>query len=438
MISLNKLLYALLCVHFVGEYVTARADETPGPAFVPYHSSGIYKLGETVGWNVTLPGDAAPVTYVIRKNNLETIGSGAFQPGRPGRIEVQSNELGNEAGMVYVEIVGNSPGAPKKALGAAVAPEKIGASIPAPQDFDAFWTGKIRMLRNIPPHPVLTHRPSDKDGVDFAVLRLDQLEGRHVWAQVASPHDESGKQKYPALVMFEWGGPHFLPKATVTDRAAEGWLAVNVEPHDAMPDQPQSYYAALPESLQHFEMSGPHDRDHYFLLYMFLGNIRVLDYLASRPDWDGKTLVVTGTSLGGQQALCAAGLNPRVTAVLALVPAGADANGVAHGRQVGWPWLGRSDPQELQTGQYFDTVNCATHIKAPTLMAFGFIDTLTPPVGNWAAFNAIQGPKEAASMRDSPHVYLATPEQLLPWTERSVAWLGALRTGRPPIGLATH
>jgi hypothetical protein len=47
--------------------------------------------------------------------------------------------------MVYFEIVWNSPGVPKKALGAAVAPEKIGASIPAPQDFDAFWRGKIRI-----------------------------------------------------------------------------------------------------------------------------------------------------------------------------------------------------------------------------------------------------------------------------------------------------
>ena len=62
-----------------------------------------------------------------------------------------------------------------------------------------------------------------------------------------------------------------------------------------MPDQPQLYYDALPEALQHFEMSGPHDRAHYFLLYMFLGDIPVIDYLVSRRDWDGKTLVVTLT-----------------------------------------------------------------------------------------------------------------------------------------------
>ena len=31
------------------------ADESAGPPYVPYNASGIYALGETVGWNVTLP-----------------------------------------------------------------------------------------------------------------------------------------------------------------------------------------------------------------------------------------------------------------------------------------------------------------------------------------------------------------------------------------------
>ena len=57
---------------------------------------------------------------------------------------------------------------------------------------------------------------------------------------------------------------------------------------------------------------------------MYLADIRAVDYLASRPDWDGKTLVVMGTSMGGQQSLCTAALNPEVTALIVHVPAGAD------------------------------------------------------------------------------------------------------------------
>jgi lysophospholipase L1-like esterase len=140
-----------------------------------------------------------------------------------------------------------------------------------------------------------------------------------------------------------------------------------------------------------------------------------------------------GTSMGGQQSLCTAGLHPKVTAMLVNVPAGADANGTAHGRRIGYPFWDPNDPQVMNTAAYFDTVNCAAHIKVPSLVAMGFIDTVTPPVGIWSAFNLIQGPKEAAPMPESPHNHLATPEQSLPWTQRSAAWLGALVEGRPPI-----
>jgi hypothetical protein len=94
----------------------------------------------------------------------------------------------------------------------------------------------------------------------------------------------------------------------------------------------------------------------------------------------------------------------------------------------------------LKTAAYFDTVNCAARIKVPSLVSMGFIDTVTTPVGIWAAFNQIKGPKEAAPMIDSPHNHLATPEQSMPWTQRSAAWLSALVAGHPPFepaGVAT-
>jgi lysophospholipase L1-like esterase len=87
----------------------------------------------------------------------------------------------------------------------------------------------------------------------------------------------------------------------------------------------------------------------------------------------------------------------------------------------------------LETAQYFDTAHCAARIKAPSLVSMGFIDTVTTPVSIWAAFNQIKGPKEVAPMPESPHNHLATPEQSLPWTQRSAAWLNALVQGRSPF-----
>jgi cephalosporin-C deacetylase-like acetyl esterase/lysophospholipase L1-like esterase len=407
-----------------------QADESAGPAYVPYQPSGIYALGETAGWNVTLPWNSPTVTYVIRKNNLAEIGRGTLTPGKPAKIEAKLDE----PGMVYVEITENTPNAKPKALGAAVAPEKIAPSIPAPADFDAFWAAKITALRKVPAKPELTEKPSEKDGVDFAILKMNHVEGKHIWGQVAKPHDTTNKKKYPGLVILQWASPPYpLQKSWVTDRAAEGWLAVNIEPHDVMPDQPKEYYDALPEALKNYNSIETRNRDKNYFLYMYLADIRAVDYLASRPDWDGKTLVVMGTSMGGQQSLCTVGLNPKATAMLINVPAGSDTNGTAHGRRTGYPFWDPNDPQVMKTAQYFDTVNCAARIEVPSLVAMGFIDTATTPVSIWAAFNQIKARKEAAPMIDSPHNHLATPEQSLPWTRASAAWLSALVAGKSPF-----
>ena len=65
--------------------------------------------------------ELTPVSYVIRKNNLAEIGRGTLTPGKPAKIEAKLDE----PGMVYVEVTENKPGAKPRALGAAVAPEKI-------------------------------------------------------------------------------------------------------------------------------------------------------------------------------------------------------------------------------------------------------------------------------------------------------------------------
>jgi cephalosporin-C deacetylase-like acetyl esterase/lysophospholipase L1-like esterase len=405
---------------------SARADEHAGVAYVPYEASGIYALGETVGWNVTLPWNAAPADYVIRRNNLDEIGRGHIRPGSPTKIEVKLDA----PGMVYVEVTENKPGAKTRALGAVVAPEKIGPSVPAPTDFDAFWKAKITKLRSVPAKPRLTEKPSEKDGVDFAIVQMDHLDGKHVWGQMAKPHDATGKKKFPGLVLFQWASPPYpLHKSWVVDRAAEGWLTVNIEPHDVMPDQPQAYYDALPESLKKYNTIETRNRDKNYFLYMYLADIRAIDYLASRPDWDGKTIVVMGTSMGGQQSFCAAGLHPKVTAMIVHVPAGADASGQAHGRKIGYPNWDSNDPAVMKTAPYFDTVNCAARIKAPSLVSMGFIDTVTPPVGIWAAFNQIRGPRESVPLSEAPHNHLATPAQQEAYTQRSSEWLKTLVAG---------
>ncbi len=256
------------------------------------------------------------------------------------------------------------------------------------------------------------------------------IDGAHIHGQIARP---VGAGRHPALLILQYaGGPYPLQRQWVTDRAAEGWLALNVEPHDVLPDQPQSYYDALPAELKSYQTIGREDRDRSYFLRMYLSDYRAVEYLAHRPDWDGHTLVVMGTSMGGQQSLCTAALNHRITAVIVNEPSGADANGEAHGRLTGYPNWPADNARALQTAPYFDTVNCAAHIQAPTLVAMGFTDTTAPPAGIWTAFNRITAAKEAVPMVDSPHNNFATAAQQRPYSERSQQWLAVLRRGAGP------
>ena len=144
---------------------------------------------------------------------------------------------------------------------------------------------------------------------------------------------------------------------------------------------------------------------------MYLRDSRVLDYLATRPDWDGKTIVLTGGSMGGQQSIALAGLRPdMVTAVAVCVPAGADTNGDLHGRKAGYPYWPSDNPDAMKTALYFDTVDFASRIKAPVFAGFGFIDTVSPPAGVWTMLNQIPGPVEPLPMIESEHDNL-TPQK---------------------------
>ena len=391
----------------------------------PFKPSGIYARGELVGWNVTVPAGAAAdgYTYALRKNNLEVIKSGTLDVSHPTAIEATFDE----PAMVFLEVSSTAADSKPQVAGAAVAPEQIRPSIPGPRDFDRFWAAKIRMLQRVPANPLLTAGASDKAGVEYATLRMDHLDGRHIYGQVAKP---ARAGKFPGLVLFQWASPPYpLQKPWVTDRAAEGWLTVDIEPHDVLPDQPQAYYDALPQELKEYNKIGRDDRDTNYFLQMYLADYRAVEYLASRPDWDGKTLVVMGTSMGGQQSLCTAALNPKVTALIVHVPSGADQNGPLHGRASGYPNVPADNAKALAAAPYFDTVNCAPRIRVPSLVSMGFVDTVSPPVGVLAAFNQIRGPKEAVPMVDSPHNHLATPEQQAPYTTRSAEWLRTLVAG---------
>jgi cephalosporin-C deacetylase-like acetyl esterase len=390
------------------------------PVFAPRKPTGLYAVGETVAWTATLPAGETPApvyTYKIRKNNADLLEIGTVDfAGGTATIDV----VPTEPMFVYVEVTipGYEPGSAGK-LGAAVAPARLTPSVPRPADFDAFWDAKLKALAAVPIDPVLTPVDSPNPDVELFAVALRSL-GSTARGWLARPRTPG---PYPGLVLLQYAGVYALSPKNAVDRAAEGWLVLNVSAHDMALDADRD-----PSVPRRYGDAGHLDRETSYFLHMYLRDVRGVDYLASRPDWNGRTLALMGTSMGGQQSLVTAALHPKVTAVLVNEPSGADAHGDLHGRRTGYPNWDAENPRVMATARYFDVVNFASRITAPAIVTVGFIDTITPPVGIWIAFNQIGGPKELIPMVESDHNN-RTPEQQGAWERRWREVLAALVSG---------
>jgi cephalosporin-C deacetylase len=407
--------------------------------FTPYHATGIYSAGETVGWTVT-PGPTPPTykyKWTIRRNNAVVLKEGTLDLSS-GRATIEI--VADQPEMLYAAIEAYddlTPGAAVAgdgprftggntgrntglyAVGAAVDPTKIALSTPRPSDFDAFWDAKLAAQANVPINAKLTPVETDVPGVELNIFELDAL-GSHAHGYVAKPAREG---QFPAVIQLQYAGVYALNARADAMRAAAGWLMINVDSHDKLPSDPAGN---VPRGYQ---AVGNTDRETSYFLNMYLRDSRVLDYLLTRPDWDGKTIVLMGGSMGGQQSLALAGLRPeKISAVLVCVPAGADANGDLHGRKAGYPNWPSDKPDVMKTGLYFDTVNFASRIKAPVMAGMGFIDTISPPAGVWTALNQISSPVEALPMIESEHDNL-TPDKGRACPARTNEILGSLVHG---------
>jgi cephalosporin-C deacetylase len=385
---------------------------------VPMNRTGIYGLKETAGWTVVrTPGTAGAArvyTYQIKKNNLDIIQSGTLDFAS-GDATIEASL--DEPAMLYVTVgaEGFTP-ASRIRLGAAIAPTDLKPSVPRPPDFDAFWDAKLRELEEIPLHPV-TAPLAAPPGVELSTVRVDAWSS-HVHGYLARPANPG---KFPALVIFQYAGVYALKPHTAIRRAAEGWLIFDVCAHDLPPETGTGV-------SPNYEAIGNTSRETSYFLKMYLRDARAVDCITSRPDWDGKTLVLMGTCMGGQQALVISALRPQVSAVIVNQPSGADSNGELHGRKPGYPYWPSGDPKVMATALYFDPVNFAPRIHASVLASMGFIDTTSPPAGIWTVLNQIPGRKEVITMIELDHTS-RTPDRQGAFRSRASAVLDILLHG---------
>ena len=295
-------------------------------------------------------------------------------------------------GFIYVRVEDNKH---KAAAGVAVEPEKITPSRPAPADFDAYWDGIKKRIDALPMEPEITEIPDRHR--DFRVckvrLNLGDKNTRDAYGILTIPKKAAAAGKLPARLFVKAAGSD---KVYPNFRYESICFTLNPFPIDNQgKDGDYIKRGALKD--YHREKSQCLDRDTVYFNGMFQRVYRALQYLKTLPEWDGRTLIISGTSQGGGQALAGAGLDPDVTLCVAQVPALCSHAGRADGFESGWPFffqtaIYKSNPAKaVEATAYIDAVNFARRISKNTqvYISTGFIDRACPSSTVYAAYNVI-------------------------------------------------
>lgn len=382
----------------------------------------LYRRGEPVAFNVTLqldrqPPNDAEVEWTLSKDGVPPMQTGRLKLNQ-GR-GVVTGRL-DEPGFLQCRVTYQTPaGTSVRAVaGAGVDPLRIKPSLPVPRDFDAFWSRQKARLARVPVNARLTPVESPQPGIECFDLQADCVDAP-VSGYFARPVGAKPRSR-PIILTVQGAGVRSSALAGTANWAKEGFLAMDINAHGIPNGQPERFYTGLANGeLKDYRTRGRESRDTVYFLGMFLRVLRAIEFLTAQPEWDGRTLVVYGSSQGGAQAFAAAGLDRRVTFFAAGVPAMCDHSGTVVGRISGWPKLvpldadGKPDANVLKAARYFDAMNFATRTKAEALVTVGFIDPTCPPTSVYAAYNALRGKKRIFNDPPSVHTISAAAGQAM-------------------------
>jgi len=399
-------------------------------------ADAIYRQGETVKFTIQLlrdgkPADDAEVQWTITK--------GGVPPSQSGRAKLSHGTATvtgklDEPGFLQCRATfqGTNRLARTAVAGAAIDPLLIKPSLPVPADFDEFWAAQKKQLAEVPVNARLKPVKSPATNVDCFDLQADSV-GAPVSGYFARPVGAK-PGSLPIILTVHGAGVRSSSLSGAAGWATRGFLALDINAHGLPNGQPEGYYTNLASTeLKDYRNRGRESRDTVYFRGMFLRLVRAIDFLTAQPEWNGRALIVHGSSQGGAQSIVAAGLDPRVTFFAAGVPAMCDHTGVAAGRVNGWPKFLANPPEQpdakvVEAVRYYDAMNFATRTKAPGILTVGFIDTTCPPTSVYAAYNALAGPKQIFNDPPSTHAVSAKAGDAM--RQAILAHVGKMTKGR--------
>ena len=370
--------------------------------------NGVYHLGETARFHIRLQPSrdepAVTADYRLTVSHSRTVGSGTALLRR-GRAVVEHTL--DRVGTTILSVTVHGKKKRQAEWGVAVNPFAITPVQKAPADFRDFWRRRKAVIRHHPAKPTLipvSYRRRRGPRLVCYDLTIAVPSYRPVHAYFAKPR---GKRRgLPAVVRLHPAGIRGSRKSAAVNEAARGALAVDMNAHGLPNGRGDGYYRRLRNGpMSRYAHEGLERPDSYHLMGMYLRLLRVIDFLCQRPEWDGENLTLKGSSQGGGQAIVGAGLDSRVSRIVAAVPSFCGLVDAAGGRRSGFPGVTPRSPAEWRTLRYFDAVNFAPYVRAEAEFTVGLLDRVCPAEGIFAAYNRIPGKRSIIIIPARRHGY---------------------------------
>lgn len=377
---------------------------------VPDHADWLYQTGENAKVEVSFCKYGIP-----RDGELKySIGNDMLQPDKHGSVKLKNGRAVINMGTK------KTPGFRDMKLSVSLDGKtyehhiKVGFSVDKikpytqePQDFRSFWQKNVEELKQVPmsyTKELYKDYCTDKIDCYLVKLQIDKM-GHSMYGFLFYPKNAQ-PGKHPVVLCPPGAGIKTIKDPMRNKYYAEnGFVRFEVEIHGLDPRISSETFGEISRAFNDrnggYLANGLENKDIYYMKHVYVGLVRCIDFLTSLPEWDGKNVAVQGGSQGGALAIIAAGLDSRVTQCVANHPALSDMAGyAAKGGTGGYPHFCRqpqilSNKDCLNTLAYFDVVNFARYVKAPTYLTWGYNDVTCPPTTSYVVWNTLKCTKES-------------------------------------------
>lgn len=377
---------------------------------VPDHADWLYQTGENAKVEVSFCKYGIP-----RDGELKySIGNDMLQPDKHGSVKLKNGRAVINMGTkktpgfrdmkLSVSLDGKTY---EHHIKVGFSVDKINPYTQEPQDFRSFWQKNVEELKQVPmsyTKELYKDYCTDKIDCYLVKLQIDNM-GHSMYGFLFYPKNAQ-PGKHPVVLCPPGAGIKTIKDPMRNKYYAEnGFVRFEVEIHGLDPRISSETFGEISRAFNDrnggYLANGLENKDIYYMKHVYVGLVRCIDFLTSLPEWDGKNVAVQGGSQGGALAIIAAGLDSRVTQCVANHPALSDMAGyAAKGGTGGYPHFCRqpqilSNKDCLNTLAYFDVVNFARYVKAPTYLTWGYNDVTCPPTTSYAVWNTLKCTKES-------------------------------------------